>query len=184
VVVMPSSVEDHYALLRAAIDAPDPVVFVENRLLYERSGPAAADGARAPLGRARIARPGADITVVSASRGVHVALEAAGILAEEDGIDVEVIDLRTIVPWDRQCVLESLERTSRLLVHTQSVRAFGISAEIAAVAAEEGFWSLDAPVRRVAGPSMPVPYAPELERAWLPDALTLAQEIRRACGQR
>ncbi len=183
VVVMPSSVQDHYGLLRSAIESPDPVIFIENRMLYEASGPAFDDSYRAPLGKARIARAGSDITIVASSHAVWTALEAATTLAAE-GISAEVIDLRTISPWDKQTVLDSLAKTNRLLVHVEGVREFGVSAEIVATAADEGFWSLDAPLRRLAGRKTPVPYSPALERAWLPGAAELVSEARRLCHDR
>ena len=177
VVVMPSSVEDHYGLLRSAIDSPDPVVFVENRLLYERKGPGAAPGHRTPLGTARIARTGADLTVVTAAATTWTAVDVADGLAA-DGIDCEVVDLRTISPWDRATVLESVAKTGRLLTYFESAEPFGVGAEINACVAAEGFWTLDAPPRRLAGLPSPVPYSPVLERAWLPSADRLATEIR------
>jgi len=183
VVVMPSSVEDHYGLLRAAIDSPDPVIFIENRMLYEASGQPFDESYRTPLGRARIARAGTDITLVGSSRSVWTALEAAETLAAE-GISAEVIDLRTISPWDKQTVLTSLAKTNRLLVHLEGVREFGVSAEIVATAADEGFWSLDAPLRRLAGRKTPVPYSPALEAAWLPTAADLVAEARTLCYDR
>ncbi|HVW33956.1 MAG TPA: transketolase C-terminal domain-containing protein, partial [Acidimicrobiia bacterium] len=131
-----------------------------------------------PIGAARIARPGRDVTVVGWSRIVHDCLAAADRLAAE-GIDVEVIDLRTISPWDRTTVLESVTRTGRLLIVQEAVTDFGAGAEIAAVVADEAFWALDAPVRRVGAPFLPAPYAPNLEHRWLPDTERIAGEIRR-----
>jgi 2-oxoisovalerate dehydrogenase E1 component len=183
VVVMPSSVEDHYGLLRSAIESPDPVIFIENRMLYEASGPPVDPSFRTPLGRARIAREGSDITIVASSRAVWTALEAAETLAAE-GIAAEVVDLRTISPWDKQTVLTSLAKTNRLMVHLESVRDFGVSAEIVATAADEGFWSLDAPLRRLAGRRSPVPYSPSLEAAWLPTAADLVVQARELCYDR
>jgi 2-oxoisovalerate dehydrogenase E1 component len=177
VVVMPSSVEDHYGLLRSAIDSPDPVVFVENRLLYERRGPSAASGQRTPLGTARVARAGSDLTVVTASAATWTALDVARSLAA-DGIDCEIVDLRTISPWDHAAVLASVAKTGRVLTYFESAEPFGVGAEINAVVAAEGFWTLDAPPRRLAGLPAPVPYSPVLERAWLPSAERLEAEIR------
>ncbi|TDD70791.1 2-oxoisovalerate dehydrogenase [Jiangella aurantiaca] len=177
-VVMPSTPEDTYGLLRAAIRDPDPVVFVENRHLYGFRGVKPPPGHLVPLGRAVVRRPGTDVTVVSWSRMVHEALAAAAALADE-GISAEVVDLRTIVPLDRATVLESLARTNRLLIAHEAVRDFGVGAELAALAVDEGFWHLDAPVVRVAPPPTPVPYAPSLERAWLPGRDAIADTIRR-----
>jgi 2-oxoisovalerate dehydrogenase E1 component len=177
-VVMPATVADTYGLLRAAIRDPNPVVFIENRLLYERKGVMPPADHLVPIGKARIARPGLDVTVVSWSRMVHDCLEAADAVAA-DGIDVEVLDLRTVSPFDRTAVLESVTKTGRLLVAHEAVTDFGAGAEIAALVADQAFWALDAPVRRVGAPYLPAPYAPNLERLWLPDADRIAGEIRR-----
>jgi 2-oxoisovalerate dehydrogenase E1 component len=182
-VVMPSTPEDTYGLLRAAIEDDNPVVFVENRLLYERKGTLPAPDHRVPLGRARVARPGTDLTIVSWSRMAQVSLAAADTLAAE-GIDAEVLDLRTIVPLDRQAVLDSLARTNRLLIVHEAVTEFGVGAELAALAAHEGFWSLDAPVVRVGAPSSPAPYAPSLEQAWIPSERDVVEAARRVTEDR
>ena len=141
----------------------------------ESPGPVSGD--RVPLGVARIARPGTDATIVAWSRMVGDALIAADVLAGE-GIDVEVIDLRTIAPLDRTTVLDSLARTHRLLIAHDAVRDFGVGAELAALAAHEGFWSLDAPVLRVGAAASPAPYSPSLERAWLPSVESIVQGVR------
>jgi len=178
-VVMPSSGEDTYGLLRTAIEDDNPVIFIENRLLYESKGSLPPPGHRVPLGAARVARPGRDLTIVSWSRMVQLCLTAADELAAE-GIEAEVLDLRTIVPLDRPAILSSLQRTSRLLIAQEAVTDFGAGAEIAALAAREGFWFLDAPVARVGAPRAPAPYAPSLEKAWMPgvaDIIATAREI-------
>jgi 2-oxoisovalerate dehydrogenase E1 component len=125
-----------------------------------------------------VVRSGTDVTVVSVSRMVHEALAAAEEMAAE-GISVEVVDLRTVAPLDVETVLESVARTSRLLVAHEAVVPFGIGAEIAAVVAREGFWNLDAPIERVGAASTPPPYSPVLERAWLPDRHDIAAALRR-----
>ena len=176
-VVMPATSADAYELLRASIDDESPVVFIEHRLLYERESPGPTPGAHTPLGRARIARSGTDATIVSWSRMVCDALAAAEILASE-GINAEVIDLRTITPIDRQTVLESLSRTNRLLIAQDAVLDFGVGAELAALAAHEGFWSLDAPVLRVGAAATPAPYAPSLEKAWMPSIDAIVAGVR------
>jgi 2-oxoisovalerate dehydrogenase E1 component len=183
VVLMPATVTDMYGLLRSAIDLPGPVVVIENRMLYEIKGPAPPADHRTPIGKAAVVRDGTDVTVVTASRALHLGLQAAETAAAE-GISCEVIDLRTIAPLDIDTVLESLARTNRLIVVTEASGDFGIGAEIAARAVDEGFWSLDAPVRRVTGQSTPVPYSPPLERAWLPTAERLLAEIRSVCVDR
>jgi 2-oxoisovalerate dehydrogenase E1 component len=177
-VLMPSTPADTYGLLRAAIRDPNPVVFIENRQLYGVTGPAPTDPEHlVPIGKASIARNGNDVTVVTASRMVHESLAAAEELAQE-GLDVEVIDLRSVVPLDREAILASVAKTGRALVVHEAVRDFGIGAEVAALIADEAFWDLDAPVRRLGGPYTPVPYAPSLERVWVPDAERIAVELR------
>jgi 2-oxoisovalerate dehydrogenase E1 component len=178
-VVMPSTPADTYSLLRSAIRDPNPVVFIENRLLYGRKGPRPGVDALIPLGKAAIRRLGTDVTLVSYSRMVHDCLAAAERLSGE-GISVEVIDLRTIAPLDVETVLRSLAKTNRLVIAHEAVTSFGVGAELAAVAAREGFWTLDAPVIRVGAASTPAPYAPSLERVWLPDVDRIAAAVREA----
>lgn len=175
-VVMPSTPADTYGLLRAAIRDPNPVVFIENRHLYGVKGPRPPADHVVPLGKARIVRPGSDVTLVSVSRMVHEALAAANAVAGR-GIDVEVIDLRTVAPLDTATILESVSRTGRLLVAHEAVTDFGIGAEIAAVAASEGFGSLRSPVMRVGAAPTPSPYAPNLEQQWLPDRQNIERAI-------
>ena len=177
-VVMPSTPADTYGLLRAAIRDPNPVVFIENRQLYGTKGPRPPADHILPIGKAKIVRPGTDATIVSVSRMVGESVAAAEALAHR-GISAEVIDLRTVAPLDKQTVLESLSRTSRLVIAHEGVTDFGIGAEIAALAAWEGFCMLDAPVRRVAPPPTPSPYAPNLEKQWLPDR----HDIERAVAE-
>jgi 2-oxoisovalerate dehydrogenase E1 component len=176
-VVMPSNPADAYGLLRASIQDPNPVVFIENRLQYGLKGPRPSADYVVPLGKAKVVVEGSDATLVTYSRMTQLAVEAAAVMASE-GVSVEVIDLRTIVPWDKPAVLASLAKTNRLAILHEAVEAFGVGAEIAATAANEGFWSLDAPVMRIAPASMPAPYAPSLERAWLPDVVTVTTAIR------
>jgi 2-oxoisovalerate dehydrogenase E1 component len=177
-VVMPSTPADTYGLLRAAMQDPNPVVFIENRLLYGMKGPQPPADHLVPIGRSVVVRPGSDVTVVSVSRMVHEAVAAASALADE-GVSVEVIDLRTVAPLDMAPVLESVQRTGRLLVAHEAVVPFGIGAEIAAVVARDAFWHLDAPIERVGAAPTPAPYAPELERAWLPDRDDIVAAVRR-----
>jgi len=177
-VVMPSNPADAYGLMRAAIRDPNPVIFVENRLQYGMKGPRPQRDHLVPIGCAKVVRTGRDVTIVSWSRMLTMACQAADHLAE-DNISAEVIDLRTISPLDRGTVLRSLEQTHRLVIAHEAVQDFGVGAEIAALAANEGFWHLDAPVARVAPPAMPSPYAPSLEQLWLPDAEAIAETARR-----
>jgi 2-oxoisovalerate dehydrogenase E1 component len=181
-VVMPATPADAYGLLRSAIDDDNPVVVVENRLLYNDAGPAPPTGHRAPLGRARVVREGQHATLVAVSRMVHVALDAAHALQAE-GIGVEVIDLRTVAPLDIDTVLTSVAKTNRLVVAHEAVTDFGIGAEIAARTADRGFWDLDAPIRRVGAVPTPAPYAPDLEAAWLPDAAQVGAAVRDVVGR-
>jgi 2-oxoisovalerate dehydrogenase E1 component len=167
-VVMPSTPADTYGLLRSAIRDPNPVVFIENRQLYGMKGAKPPADYLLPLGKAKVVREGTDLTIVSVSRMVHEALAAAEALAPR-GISAEVIDLRTVAPLDRETILASLAKTNRLLIAHEGVTDFGIGAEIAALAVYQGFWTLDAPVMRVAPPPTPSPYAPNLEQLWLPD---------------
>jgi 2-oxoisovalerate dehydrogenase E1 component len=177
-VVMPSTPADTYGLLRTAIEDPNPVVFIENRLLYGMKGPQPPPDHLVPIGHSLVVRPGTDVTVVSVSRMVHEALAAADELTSE-GVSAEVVDLRTVAPLDMAPVLESVVRTGRLLVAHEAVVPFGIGAEIAATVAREAFWDLDAPVERIGAAPTPPPYAPELERAWLPDREDIAEAVRR-----
>jgi 2-oxoisovalerate dehydrogenase E1 component len=176
-VVMPSTPADTYGLLRASIQDPNPVIFIENRLLYGLKGPQPPSDYILPIGVSAIVRPGTDVTVVSVSRMVHEAIAAADTVSD-DGISVELIDLRTVAPLDVQPILDSVHKTSRLLIAHEAVVPFGIGAEIAATVAREGFWDLDAPIERIGAAATPPPYAPDLERAWLPDRDTIADAIR------
>lgn len=177
-VVCPATPADAYGLLRSAIADPDPVVVVENKALYAMKGEVAEAPEPVPIGRARIARPGRDATIVAYGAAVHWAMEAAGLLAGE-GIEAEVLDLRSLQPWDEAAVLESLSRTHRLVIAHEAVEAFGVGAEIAARMADTGFDELDGPILRVGAPFTPVPFAKELEAAYRPDAARIAAAVRR-----
>ncbi|MET0450389.1 MAG: dehydrogenase E1 component subunit alpha/beta [Mycobacterium sp.] len=177
-VVMPSTPADAYGLLRAAIADADPVIFIENRLLYETKGATPGRGHMLPIGEAAVVRAGTDITLVSMSRMVHQCLSVASEL-ETEGVSCEVIDLRTISPLDHETVLKSVAKTSRLLVVHEAVSDFGIGAELAARVADEGFTLLDAPIRRIGALPMPAPYAPNLEALWLPDDARIASAVRK-----
>jgi 2-oxoisovalerate dehydrogenase E1 component len=177
-VVMPSTPADTYGLLRGSIQDPNPVVFIENRLLYGMKGPQPPTDFILSLGRSAVVRTGTDVTVVSISRMVHEATAAAELVAGE-GICVEVIDLRTVVPLDVASILDSVHKTSRLLIAHEAVVPFGFGAELAAIVAREGFWDLDAPIERIGAAATPPPYSPDLERAWLPDRDNIADAIRR-----
>jgi 2-oxoisovalerate dehydrogenase E1 component len=177
-VVMPSTPADTYGLLRAAIQDPNPVIFIENRLLYGMKGPQPPADYILPIGKSAVVRAGTDVTVVSVSRMVHEAIAAAEMVVG-DGISVEVIDLRSVAPLDIVPILDSVHKTSRLLIAHEAAVPFGIGAEIAAVVAHEGFWDLDAPIERIGAAATPPPYSPDLERAWLPDRDGIAAAVRR-----
>jgi pyruvate dehydrogenase E1 component beta subunit len=181
-VVMPSRAADAAGLLRSAIDDAGPVVFVEHKALYFRREEV-ADGEpdRVPLGVARTARRGRDVTIVALSRMVGEALAAADRLAGE-GIEAEVIDPRTLVPLDIDAIVESVRRTNRLVVAHEAVRQGGFGAEIAAQAGLAAFDFLDAPVERVGAPFAPVPFSPPLEDDWLPGADDVHAAARATLG--
>lgn len=177
-VVVPSCAADAYGLLRSSIDDPHPVIFVENKALYARSDSFPDSPSSVPLGKAAVVRPGTDTTVVSYGAMVQVALEAAATL-DAEGVSVEVVDLRTIQPWDEAAVLASLGKTHRLVIVHEAVEAFGVGAEIAARMADVGFDELDAPIVRVGAPFTPVPFAPALEAAYRPNAERVVAAVRR-----
>jgi pyruvate/2-oxoglutarate/acetoin dehydrogenase E1 component len=163
-VVMPATVTDAHDLLVAAVEDPNPVVFVESRRLYGMRGPTREDPL--PLGTARVTQTGHDVTVVTWGQMLRECLKAA----EQSSASIEVIDLRSLVPLDMETVLESADRTGRLLVVHEAVQDFGAGAEIAARAGEELYDVLRVPVRRIGTPTVPMPFNPELERAVLPSA--------------
>lgn len=163
-VVCASNPQDAYSLLRSAIEDPDPVVFVEHKALYAVRGDVDT-AVKAPIGQARTARRGRDVTVVTYGATVAVCLAAAELLSRE-GIEVEVIDLRSLQPWDEAAVFSSVAATHRVAIVHEAVQSFGVGAEIAARIAEDAFDELDAPVVRVAAPFMPVPFAKPLEERY------------------
>jgi pyruvate dehydrogenase E1 component beta subunit len=175
-VVAPATPADAKGLLTAAIRDDDPVLVLENLALYNTKGEVPDGEHTVPIGTAAVIRSGSDVTVVAYSRGSLVALEAARRL-EADGISVEVVDLRSLRPLDRQTVCASVRKTTRAVVFEDDWLSYGIGAEIAATIAEGAFDRLDAPVRRVAAAEVPLPYAKPLERAALPDATALVRVI-------
>jgi 2-oxoisovalerate dehydrogenase E1 component beta subunit len=168
--VEPATPGDAKGLLKAAIRDDDPVLFFEHKLLYRRlKEELPADDYVVPIGQASVRRGGGDLTIVTFGAMVHVALEAAGVLAQEAGIEAEVLDLRTLAPLDRDAILTSVAKTSKVIVLHEAGRTGGIGGEIAAIVAEHAFPYLDGPVMRVASLDVPVPYSPALEQACLPN---------------
>ena len=181
IVIAPYDAADAKGLLKAAIRSEDPVVFLENELVYGRSFDVPQiDDFVLPIGKARIVRPGKDVTIVSYSIGVGLALEAAETLAAE-GIEVEIVDLRTLRPLDKATILESLSRTNRMVVAEEGFPVCSIASEVIAIAMEEGFDYLDAPVLRVCNEDVPMPYAANLEKAALINAGKIADAVRKVC---
>ena len=181
VVIAPYDAADAKGLLKAAIQSPDPVVFLENELLYGRSFEVPEiEDYTLPIGKARIIREGSDVTIVSYSIGVGLALEAAASLAGE-GIEAEVIDLRTLRPLDTETVLKSLAKTNRMVVAEEGWPTCSISSEIIALCMEQGFDDLDAPVTRVTNEDVPLPYAANLEKAALIDSARIIAAVKKVC---
>jgi len=177
-IVCPATPEDAKGLLASAIEDPNPVLFFEHKHLYRRiKGEVSDDRYTTPFGEARVHRAGDDLTVITWGAMVYTAGEAAEKLAA-DGVDVEVLDLRTLIPWDREAVLESVRRCSKVLVLHEDTRTGGFGAEIAATIAEEAFEYLDAPVRRIAAPDAPVPFSPPLEKAYIPQVDDVVAGLR------
>ena len=182
IVIAPYDAADAKGLLKAAIRCEDPVVFLENELLYGRTFEVpAGDDHVLPIGKARVVREGTDVTIVSYSIGVGLSMDAADMLAAE-GISAEVIDLRTIRPLDTQTVLASLAKTNRLVVAEEGWPVCSVGSEILAVCMEQGFDDLDAPVLRVTNEDVPMPYAANLEKATLINADKIVAGVRKTLG--
>jgi pyruvate dehydrogenase E1 component beta subunit len=183
IVIAPYDAADAKGLLKAAIRCEDPVVFLENELLYGRTYevPAGNDHV-VPIGKARIMREGSDVTIVSYSIGVGLSLEAAAKL-EEEGISAEVIDLRTIRPLDKAAILASLAKTNRLVVAEEGWPVCSVGSEILAICMEEGFDDLDAPVMRITNEDVPMPYAANLEKMALINADKIVAGVRKTVGR-
>ena len=181
IVIAPYDAADAKGLLKAAIRSEDPVVFLENELVYGRSFELPElDDHVLPIGKARIMRQGSDVTIVSYSIGVGLALEAAEMLAGE-GIDAEVLDLRTLRPLDKEAVLASLAKTNRLVIAEEGWPVCSIASEVMAICMEDGFDHLDAPVLRVCDEDVPLPYAANLEKAAIIDAARIVSAVRKVC---
>jgi 2-oxoisovalerate dehydrogenase E1 component beta subunit len=178
-VICPSTPADAKGLLSTAIQDANPCLYFEHKHLYRRIKAEVPDERfQIPFGEARIHQEGDDVTVVTWGAMVYTAEEAAKQLAEEQGLSVEIIDLRTLIPWDRDAVLRSAAKTSKVLVLHEDTRTGGFGAEIAATIAEEGFENLDAPVKRIAAPDSPVPFSPPLEKAFIPQVDDVAAGLR------
>jgi pyruvate/2-oxoglutarate/acetoin dehydrogenase E1 component len=175
-VVAPSTADDAKGLLASAIRDPNPVVYLEHKHLYRRVKGDVPEGRyEVPLGRARVAREGTDLTVISYGAMVGIALEAT------EGLDasVEVIDLRSLVPLDTESILKSVRKTSKVVVLHEATRSCGVGAEVCALIAQEAFEDLDGPVVRVTAPDVPIPFSPPLERAVLPQV----DDVKEACRE-
>src|SRR5579875_1062092 len=178
-VVCPSTAYDAKGLLKAAIRDNNPVLFFEHKFLYRRiKEELPAEDYTVPIGKARVAREGRDVSVITYAAMLYVALEAAEILAKE-GIELEVVDLRTLLPLDREAIRQTVEKTNRVIVLHEDTKTGGIAGEVAAVINEECFDALDAPITRIASADTPVPFSPPLEEAFLPKVEDVVREARR-----
>jgi pyruvate/2-oxoglutarate/acetoin dehydrogenase E1 component len=178
-VLAPSNPVDAYGLIKSAIRDDDPVIYFEHKFLYRRLKGELPDGDfTVPIGRARTVREGTDLTIYTYGWMVEQSIAAAEQLSAE-GISAEIIDLRTLLPLDREAILKSIERTSKALIVHEDTRTLGVGAEVAAILAEEAFDLLDGPILRVTAPDTPVPYAPQLEKAFLPDSEKILNAARR-----
>jgi pyruvate/2-oxoglutarate/acetoin dehydrogenase E1 component len=176
--ICPATPEDAKGLLASAIEDPNPVLYFEHKHLYRRiKANVPEERFTVPIGKARIHREGEDISVITWGAMVYTADEAAEQLAGED-VSVEIVDLRSVLPWDKEAVLDSVRKNSKVLVLHEDTRTGGFGAEIAATIVEEAFESLDAPVKRIAAPDAPVPYSPPLEKAYIPQVETVAAGLR------
>jgi len=176
-VVTPATPADARGMLRTAVRDDDPVIFIENLALYNTKGEVPDGDYTTAFGKAQVVRQGSDLTIVAYSRMAKVALDVAGRLAEEEGVDAEVVDLRSLRPLDRETVVASVKKTNRAVVLEEDWLSYGVGAELAATIQEGAFDYLDAPVRRVAAAEVPLPYAKPLELAALPNAGHLVKVI-------
>lgn len=177
-IVVPATPTDAKGLMIAAIRDPDPVIFLEHKFLYRRLKEDVPEGDYVtPIGEARIARSGDDLSIITYGAMVHASMEAAEMVSGE-GVSVEVLDLRTLLPMDRAGILATVRKTGRALIVHEATKTGGPGGEIAALIAEHAFLDLDAPIVRVAPPDTPVPYSPPLEEFFLPNAAKIAEAIR------
>lgn len=181
-VVLPSDPNDAKGLLKSAIRDPNPVLFVEGGLLYRTKGPVPEEEYTTPLGKAAVKKKGDDITIVAVSRMVGESLSAAKKL-EDRGVSAEVVDVRTLQPLDLDAIVESVKRTSRLVIASDDVKRGGVGAEISAAVTEVAFDYLDAPIMRVACPDTPIPFSPQLEQLYMPSAESVVKAVGTVLGQ-
>ncbi len=179
--VIPSNAYDAKGLLIQAIRDDDPVIFCEHKLMYDLRAEVPDEAYTIPFGEANVVRDGDDVTIVALARMVHYAAEAAETLAKE-GIDCELIDPRTTSPLDTDTILDSVGRTGRLVVVDEGTPRCGVAADLAALVAEQAFAALRAPIRRVTAPHTPVPFAPSLEKLYIPSVASIAQAVRDTYG--
>src|SRR5438128_1655166 len=178
--VCPATPEDAKGLLVSAIEDPNPVLYFEHKHLYRRiKGEVPDERYTVPIGKARTHREGSDISVITWGAMVYTADEAAQQLEADDDVSVEVVDLRSVMPWDKKAVLESVRKTSKVLVLHEDTRSGGFGGEIAATIGEEAFEDLDAPVKRLAAPDTPVPFSPTLEKAYIPQVEDVVAGLRK-----
>jgi len=183
-VVVPSTPYDAKGLLITAIRDDDPVIFCEHKVLYNAvKGPVPEEEYTVPFGKADIKREGKDVTVVATALMVHKAINAAKKL-EEEGVSLEIIDPRTIVPLDKKTILESIKKTSRIVIVDEDYERCGFASEVAAIVADEGLYYLDAPIKRVVTPTVPIPYSSVLEKAILPDEDKITKAVKQVIGRR
>lgn len=177
-IVVPATPTDAKGLMLAAIRDPDPVIFLEHKFLYRRLKEDVPSGdSITPIGEARVAREGDDVTIITYGAMVHASNEAADLVAN-DGLSVEILDLRTLLPMDKPRILDAARKTGRVLIVHEPTKTGGPGGEIAALIAEHAFMDLDAPIVRVAPPDTPVPYSPPLEEFFLPNPTKIAEAIR------
>lgn len=177
-VVMPSTPYDAKGLLKAAIRDDNPVLFFEHKLGYAIKGEVPEESYTIPIGKADIKRAGRDITIISYSYSIHKCLEAAKLL-EKDGIDAEVLDLRTLSPLDTEAIIQSVKKTGRVLIVHEAVQKFGVGAEVASIIADsEAFFYLDRPIRRLGGEDIPIPYPPQLENQVVPQVESIYKAVK------
>ncbi len=175
-VVTPSNPADAKGLLKSAIRSDDPIIYFENKILYKEKGPVPEEEFLIPIGKAKVTREGSDITLISYSIGMKKANEVADLLAEK-GISAEVVDLRTLLPYDEETILDSVKKTHRVCILHEAVKKGGVGSEIAAFIAENAIEYLDAPIKRFGAPFTPVPFSPVLENAYRLNSGLIAEEL-------